>query len=221
VTPENPVAWRVRSRQVEVLAGAGEMDRARDIADAMPASVGRDLVLVRIGLAAGQYDAVEKMLDGMKPHESVRDAFDVALARVALAAATGAPANIAADAVLDVGEPEGLLFGIAEAGALTLEAVRRAARRRVITPYVARLMRTTPHAVTATLATPEYAVDALSERERTVLRYLATAMSYREIADELFVSVNTVKTHVKSIIRKLQATSRADAIARATDRHYL
>lgn len=52
--------------------------------------------------------------------------------------------------------------------------------------------------------------QALSERERTVLRYLATAMSYREIADDLYVSVNTVKTHVRNILRKLDADSHAD-----------
>ena len=54
-----------------------------------------------------------------------------------------------------------------------------------------------------------------------MLRYLVTAMSYREIADELYVSVNTIKTHVKNIIRKLQADSRADAITRARALHYL
>ncbi|HMS90296.1 MAG TPA: LuxR C-terminal-related transcriptional regulator, partial [Acidimicrobiales bacterium] len=69
--------------------------------------------------------------------------------------------------------------------------------------------------------TIEYQIDALSDRERTVLRYLVTAMSYREIAEDLYVSVNTVKTHVKHIIRKLHADSRADAIRRARELRYL
>ena len=55
----------------------------------------------------------------------------------------------------------------------------------------------------------------LSEREQTVLRLLSGGMSEREIAAELVVSFNTVHTHVKSVYRKLGASSRAEALARA------
>ena len=59
--------------------------------------------------------------------------------------------------------------------------------------------------------------EPLSERERAVLRLLPTLLSYPEIAGELFVSVNTVKTHVKTVYRKLDVTSRRDAVARARE----
>ena len=55
----------------------------------------------------------------------------------------------------------------------------------------------------------------LSERERTVLRLLTGGMTEREIAAELFVSFNTVHSHVKAVYRKLGVTSRAEAVARA------
>jgi LuxR family transcriptional regulator, maltose regulon positive regulatory protein len=58
-------------------------------------------------------------------------------------------------------------------------------------------------------------LEPLSERERAVLRYLPTMMSNAEIASELFLSVNTVKTHLKSIYRKLGTTRRRDAVERA------
>jgi len=55
----------------------------------------------------------------------------------------------------------------------------------------------------------------LTQRELTILRFLATSMSTSEIADELCLSVNTVKTHVAAIYRKLPATRRREAVLRA------
>jgi LuxR family transcriptional regulator, maltose regulon positive regulatory protein len=52
----------------------------------------------------------------------------------------------------------------------------------------------------------------LGERELTVLKYLATRLTTREIAAELYVSMNTLRTHTKSIYRKLGVESRAAAV---------
>jgi LuxR family maltose regulon positive regulatory protein len=59
------------------------------------------------------------------------------------------------------------------------------------------------------------AFDRLTERERAVLRLLTTDLTTAEIADQLFLSTNTVKTHLSSIYRKLGARNRGDAVARA------
>jgi LuxR family maltose regulon positive regulatory protein len=56
---------------------------------------------------------------------------------------------------------------------------------------------------------------SLSERELAVLRLLPTRLSNREIGRELYVSVNTVRTHVQAIYRKLEVTTRAQAVANA------
>jgi len=58
-------------------------------------------------------------------------------------------------------------------------------------------------------------VDALSQRELQVLRYLAAMLGTEEIAEAMYVSVNTVKTHVRSILRKLGASRRNEAVRRA------
>ena len=58
-------------------------------------------------------------------------------------------------------------------------------------------------------------VDGLSEREHEVLRYLASRLSYAEMAGELFISVNTLKTHLKAVYRKLGVSTRAEAVAAA------
>ena len=64
-------------------------------------------------------------------------------------------------------------------------------------------------------AGPAALVVPLSEREQVVLRYLSSRLSAGEIADELYVSLNTVKTHIKSIYRKLDTNRRWDAVKRA------
>jgi LuxR family transcriptional regulator, maltose regulon positive regulatory protein len=64
-------------------------------------------------------------------------------------------------------------------------------------------------------------VEQLSERERAVLRYLPSELSLPEIARELYVSPNTVKTQCSAIYRKLAVTSRRAAVQAARERHLL
>ncbi|MFE2297249.1 LuxR C-terminal-related transcriptional regulator [Streptomyces sp. NPDC059445] len=67
----------------------------------------------------------------------------------------------------------------------------------------------------------EPVIEPLSEREQEVLVRLAEMMSRDEIAADLHLSVNTVKTHLKSVYRKLAATRRGEAVRRARDLHLL
>jgi LuxR family maltose regulon positive regulatory protein len=59
--------------------------------------------------------------------------------------------------------------------------------------------------------------DELSERELGVLRLLASDLTQREIGNELFLSLNTVKSHTRSIFRKLGVSGRAAAVARGRE----
>jgi LuxR family transcriptional regulator, maltose regulon positive regulatory protein len=59
--------------------------------------------------------------------------------------------------------------------------------------------------------------DELSERELTVLRLLSSRLSLREIGNELYVSLNTIKTHTRNIYAKLRVGSREQAVARARE----
>jgi LuxR family transcriptional regulator, maltose regulon positive regulatory protein len=58
-------------------------------------------------------------------------------------------------------------------------------------------------------------IEPLSEREREVLQHLAGMLSTVEIAGEMYISVNTVKTHLRSIYRKLSVAHRGEAVRRA------
>ena len=60
-------------------------------------------------------------------------------------------------------------------------------------------------------------VEPLSERELDVLRLLATDLDGPDIARRLFVSVNTMRTHTKSIYAKLGVNSRRAAVRRAEE----
>ena len=59
--------------------------------------------------------------------------------------------------------------------------------------------------------------EPLTESELRVLRYLPTDLSTREIANELYLSVHTIKTHVKHLYAKLDAHCRREAVKRARD----
>jgi LuxR family maltose regulon positive regulatory protein len=75
--------------------------------------------------------------------------------------------------------------------------------------------RTVPTARTGVADSSAGLVEPLSDRERQVLRLLGGDLTLREIADELYVSHNTIKSHARAIYRKLGVTTRAEAWERA------
>ena len=96
---------------------------------------------------------------------------------------------------------------------LLLEALPTLTKRPV-SLYVATLLQLFPSQVGSTPGTGATAlvfVEPLSQQEIRVLRLLVAGLSNGEIASELVVSTNTVKTHVKSIYRKLNIRSRQEA----------
>jgi LuxR family maltose regulon positive regulatory protein len=148
-------------------------------------------------------------------------------AAVAAAALTAAAAEAEGDRglaqryaerALDLAEPEGVRLPLAAALPLLDPVLRRLLRfgtaHRSLIGEVMELVRS------GTAPTPSGVVplgEALSDRELAVLRYLPTLLSSTEIAGELFVSVNTVKSHLKGVYRKLGVGNRREAVERARD----
>uniref|UniRef100_UPI000AC9F94B helix-turn-helix domain-containing protein n=1 Tax=Streptomyces scabiei TaxID=1930 RepID=UPI000AC9F94B len=87
--------------------------------------------------------------------------------------------------------------------------------------HYTKLSVTAPHTGTPGPEDRPPVVEDLSGRERDVLRGLDRMMSTEEIAADLYVSVNTVKTHLKSVFRKLAVNRRNDAVRRARELHLL
>jgi DNA-binding NarL/FixJ family response regulator len=102
-------------------------------------------------------------------------------------------------------------------GADLADAVTRvAAGDAVFSPRLAGFVLDAFAATDAPAIDPE--LDALTGREREVLRLIARGYAYKEIAKELFISVKTVETHVSSVLRKLQLSNRHELTRWATDR---
>jgi DNA-binding NarL/FixJ family response regulator len=64
-------------------------------------------------------------------------------------------------------------------------------------------------------ASPEFPVPVLSSREREVLKLIADGRSNQEIAEQLFLSLGTVKSYVRMILNKLSVDDRVQAAAKA------
>ena len=75
-------------------------------------------------------------------------------------------------------------------------------------------------AVGETAATSDE-LDRLSAREQEVMRLIARGYAYKEVAKELFISIKTVETHMSSVLRKLQLSSRHELTKWASDRRLL
>jgi len=106
------------------------------------------------------------------------------------------------------------LGDLAAARTLANEASGRLAKAPDATTLRAWLDRTRAELEAATRAAAERC--ALTEAELRVLRLLPTHLSVPAIAGRLYVSPNTVKTHVRAVYRKLDASSRAEAVAHAS-----
>ena len=120
---------------------------------------------------------------------------------------------------LDLAEPAGLRRMFVMHGDAIGALLRRHARHGTAHPaMVGDLVETIERrGRPARRPTPELLAEPLSEREQAILGYLPTMMSNQEIAGALMISVNTVKTHLKAIYRKLDAPGRREAVQRARE----
>jgi LuxR family maltose regulon positive regulatory protein len=117
---------------------------------------------------------------------------------------------------LALAEPEGYVRVFVDEGPPMAALLEEAAKRRIAPGYARRLLTAFgPAEVSAPVEQP--LIEPLSERELDVLRLLATDLGGPEIARELVVSLNTVRTHTKSIYGKLGVNNRRAAVRRAEE----
>jgi LuxR family maltose regulon positive regulatory protein len=214
-----------RSLLVQTLVRLGETERAGQALAAL-AGQDRDLGQMRISLAVlrlAQDDphaavaALAPVLDGSAPIPwpgwLVQPFLLEAIARDALGEPPAAASAL--ERALDLAEPDGVLTMFLlhpVPGLLERHARQRTAHAALIADILSLLggRRSAPPP-----AGPQLPLEALSDSELRVLRYLPTNLTAPEIARELYVSRNTVKTHTRSLYAKLGTHTRAEAVARA------
>jgi LuxR family maltose regulon positive regulatory protein len=108
-------------------------------------------------------------------------------------------------------------LGNTEGGDAAVERARQLITKFVDPGMLPTLLDRTDHAMRRAPRGRPSPAAALTDRELAVLRLLATQLSQQELASELYVSVNTVRTHIQGIYRKLRVTSREEAIAHARE----
>ena len=183
-------------------AGAAELDVAEarlhlgggDPASALPALERARAAEPLLGVTPVEAAMLEAVV-----HEQLRDP---------------SAADAALEAALALADASGHRGVFLAAGRTVEPLLRRRIRQRTALPeLVCELLHASQPPVRA--AAP--LLEPLSGREQMILRYLPTSLSNREIAGELFVTTNTVKTHLRSIYRKLGVAGRREAVDRARD----
>jgi LuxR family maltose regulon positive regulatory protein len=212
-----PVVAHVDQVDSRLALDRGDHQAADAVQARLPASPASDLVAARVRLAADDHAGALDILDAMAGRTSTRrlQIEHGMLSALALAHTEPSGAHEALHRALVLAEPVGFhRTFVAEGPALwaLLESLPAHGR---IADYVAGLLDTAHHVVAPPpTASQTGLADPLSDRELTVLRYLASRLTCTEIARELYLSVNTVRSHVKAIYRKLGVNKRADAVGR-------
>jgi LuxR family maltose regulon positive regulatory protein len=130
--------------------------------------------------------------------------------------ADSSAALVPLERALALAQPEDYVRIFVDEGLPMATLLEAAVKRRIATDYADRLLRASGTGDYSTPAKQEL-IEPLSARELDVLRLLATDLDGPEIASELVVSLNTVRTHTRNIYTKLDVTNRRAAVRRAEE----
>ena len=200
-----------------------ELDDSMEIVGEAP-----DVDIAIVVVAETRPDVV--LLDVHLPGGNGNGGSDVITGSRGVITESGEPVRFLALSVSDSAED---VIGVIRAGArgyvtktingndLTTAIRRVAGGDAVFSPRLAGFVLDAFGAAAGEVALIDEELDRLSTREREVMRLIARGYQYKEVAKELFISIKTVETHVSSVLRKLQLSSRHELTAWAVGRHLL
>jgi LuxR family transcriptional regulator, maltose regulon positive regulatory protein len=225
--------WRwLLLTEAELRTAAGQPQSVSAIRKSLdhsgPSSGGEAVLLARLQLAEGDpvgaAATLASCLDGTAPTGFLMVPAEAwlldAIARDALADHERAATSL--KRALGLAQQGGFRRSFLDAGAPARSLLARY-RQRVPTSwsYLDELLQASAEAAQQVAVPEPRLIEHLTEREHTVLRYLPSLMTYEEIAADLYVSLNTVKTHAYGIFRKLGVTGRRQAVRSARELHLL
>ena len=212
----------VRAELTEAMAAAGGAAACEFVGEAP--DVDTAIAVIR----AERPDVV--LLDVHLPGGSGNGGADVIRGSYGGETDAGAPVRFLALSVSDAAEDVIAVIRAGARGYVTktigardlITAIRRVADGdAVFSPRLAGFVLDAFGAAAGEIAEVDEELDRLSAREREVMRLIARGYQYKEVAKELFISVKTVETHVSSVLRKLQLSSRHELTAWAMGRRLL
>jgi LuxR family maltose regulon positive regulatory protein len=208
------LSHRVTALEARLRIDADEIRRARLLVERLPRRwAPRRLLDARLLLASDRPLEARAVVE-KAGFACIRDRLEGQLILVRSSLAAGTEVEPHLSGLLDLAAPERFVRAVLDEGPVVARLVRRCAETadRVEADRFAVELGAPRRA--ATLAASDLVVP-LSARERDVLRFLPSRLTTREIASECFMSVNTVKAHLKRIYRKLGVGTRAEAVERA------
>jgi ATP/maltotriose-dependent transcriptional regulator MalT len=195
------------------IALALEPAEASALIPQLPATTAAQLLQARLHIARQEWAKAEEILNEAEP-ATIRERVESGVLRSLAAQATDLTrAQGYLRTALALAMPHGYVATIIEQGPGIAALLHSLPATTDVKPYVDELS-IRAEAAAASSAGPAGPPPGglLSDRELTVLRLLSSRLTSTEIAGALFVSPNTLKSHMKSIYRKLDVTSRADAV---------
>jgi LuxR family maltose regulon positive regulatory protein len=233
-------AWKSRLHlaQGELVGATSELERV-SVGDDDPILV-REIEQIsraRLLVARGEHEEALRLLADLREAAKAvgwagREIEILALEAVALQATGNKERAVSTLAqALALGEPEGYVRTFVDEGpemaSLLSEVLKAHQWRHLERPdrpsahYLRKLLAALEQAASGSVPPTPQGLEPLSERELEVLQLIAAGKSNRRIAQELFVTTGTVKTHIRSIYRKLDAHSRTQALVRARELNLL
>jgi LuxR family maltose regulon positive regulatory protein len=166
-----------------------------------------------------------RLVTGALQGQYILVVLEALLLRAQMRAALGSSAsNLAASQAdyvraLELAEPEGFIGVFVEQGGPVAEALANLVRQNqlgaVNLDYVERILAAFSALQLPDETVPAALIEPLTDRELEMLYLMAEGLKYKEIAERLFITLNTVRYHVKTIYGKLNANSRTQAIEMA------
>jgi len=211
-------AWAAAGDADAALAAA---ERAGDSAEAAIT-----LAYARAVTGAGDGDALQVLAPALAVSGQLRDPVRLRAflteARLRYASGDGAHGRRALAAALRLAEREQFRLPLVLERGWLEPVLRRdpdlaSSHRRLLTPILGRERLPAPARAQKPALAPVLVVEPLTERELEVLTHVSGMLNTAEVADEMYISVNTVKTHLRNIYRKLAAAHRNEAVRRARD----